>query len=360
MQTSPMPSNGLSLPPPLALAPDMSPRWRNFNETFDDAAHALIEAHTADGAAVDLPIMNLATWGIIPMGGRLALAPLGKHHEPLVLRANGFSNLAAKLGAPAEFVRDRLPAPLQLAVMNWLLASGDKSVPATLRVRANEVAAVVSDRYCPLDQEELLGCVRDALVDQRAIHDVEVKSIATGLVDVVRLVFPNEQRPVKVGDVSALGLDISSSSFGKSAVHVRGLVWRLKCTNGLRVSEPAGSFSFRHVGDTQRLRAGIAEAIPSALAVARGTLDRWRTAVNVMVTDVAALIDSLRDITLGEKKMLEQEIQREVGAHALPARMPLYDICNGVTAAAHHVAPARRLELEALAGELLVRHTSRS
>jgi hypothetical protein len=359
MQALPASTNGtVTVPPPLTVAADMAPRWTNLTVAdFDDAAHAIVTAHKNDGAATDVPVMDLRTWGVIPAQGRLALAPLGKQHGPLALRSNGFSNLAAKLGAPADFVRDKLPAPLQLGVMNWLLASGDKPSPAMLRLRGDQVAAVVSDRYCPLDQEELMTCVRAALAQQGALDEIEVKSIATGLVDVIRLVFPAEEKPVRVGDVSALGLDISSSSFGKSAVHVRGLIWRLKCTNGMRVAEGMGSYSFRHVGDIDRMRAGVAEAIPSALAVARGTFARWRASVNVMVREVAALIDSLRDLTIVERKQIQEEVQREAGTSALPEHMPLYGFLNGVTAAAHHALPARRLELESLAGELLVRHT---
>lgn len=37
--------------------------------------------------------------------------------------------------------------------------------------------------------------------------------------------------------------------------------------------------------------------------------------------------------------------------------MPLYDFVNAITSAAHEVVPARRLELEGLAGDVLVRHT---
>lgn len=357
MQTNTNIATGVPVPPALAVAPDMSAKWKNVSVDFDEAADAVIEAHKNDGVATDSPVMDLRTWGVVPGNGRLALAPLGKQHGPLVLRANAFSNLAVKLGAPAEFIRDNLPAPLQLSVMNWLLATSDRPLPTTLRLRDSEVAALVSDRYAPLDQEDLLGCIRDALAQQGALHEVEVKSIATGLVDVIRLVFPSEERPVQVGDVSALGLDISSSSFGKSAIHVRGLVWRLRCTNGLRVAESTGNFSFRHVGDAQRLRAGIAEAIPSALAVARGNFARWRASVDIMVTEVAALIEGLRDLSLGEKKLVEQEVQREAGAIRLPEHIPLYGLLNGITAAAHHVPPARRLEMEALAGDLLVRHT---
>ncbi len=351
------PTNGAAPAPPLRVTSDMPAHWHNLTADFDEAAHRIVTAHGDDGEVHDLPVMNLSTWGVVPVGGHFAIAPLGKQHGPKLLRANAFSNLMTRLGAPADFVRDKLPAPLQLATANWLLASSERAVPATLRLRGDEIAAVVSDRYCPIDQEELLGCIRDALVQQNALQEVQVRSLATGMIDVVRIVFPSEELPVKVGDVSALGLDISSSSFGKSAVHVRGLVWRLKCTNGLRVSERAGSFSFRHVGDVQRLRAGISEAIPSALAVARGTFDRWRSSVNIMVTEVAALIEGLRDLSLVEKKLVEQEVQLEAGTSALPEHLPLYELCNGITAAAHHVTPLRRLDFESLAGEILVRHT---
>ena len=341
------------IPPPLTVAPDMASSWIDLGEHFDDAAERIINAHKADGDAFDQPVMNLATWGVVPVEGKFALAPLGRQHGPRVLRATAFSNLMARYGAPAEFIRDRLPAPLQLAVTNWLTTAGDKASPAMLRLRGDEVAAVVSDRYAPLDQEPLLDCVRAALVERNALDEVEVKSIATGVTDVIRLVFPSEQVPVKVGDVSALGLDISSSSFGRSAVHVRGLVLRLRCLNGLRVAEATGNFSFRHVGDVQRLRASISEAIPSALAVARGTLGKWKAAVNVMVHDVAALISEVQDLTAGERRLVEERVQIETGMPKLPERAPLYDVLNGITSAAHAFIPARRLEVESVAGQLL-------
>ena len=357
MQALPAPTNGASLPPPLRVAADMEAKWLNSSTDFDTAAHAVIEAHKNDGAARDLPVMDLSAWGVIPANGIFSLAPLHKGQGPLPLRSTAFSNLMAKFGAPADFVRDRLPAPLQLAVCNWLLVKSERHVPATLRVRGDEVAAIVSDRYAPLDPEELLGCVRDALERHHTLGDVEVKSIATGLVDVLRIVFPNAQTTVRVGDISALGIDVSSSCFGKSAVHIRGLVWRLKCTNGLRVAENTGNFSFRHVGDVDRLRAGIADAIPTALVHARGTMDRWRRSVDVMVQNVAALIDEMRDLTHGERKLVEDRVKVEAGTLNLFEPMPLYSFLNGITSAAHEAAPARRLELESAAGELLVRHT---
>ena len=211
--------------------------WRDTDIDFDTAAGALVSAHEHDGDSRDLPILDLRTWGVIPADGQLALAPLGGHHQPRPMRSNAFGNLMARLNAPAEFIRDRLPAPLQLATVNYLLSEPDKSMSATLRLRGDEVSAIVSDRYAPLDAQELMDAVRHALVQHHAVQDVRVRSVATGLVDLLRLTFPAEQQAIKVGDISAIGLDISSSSFGRSAVHVRGLLWRLVCTNGLRMVE---------------------------------------------------------------------------------------------------------------------------
>ena len=343
---------------PLRPLADMPSAWTDDDVDFDTAAHRIIEAHHSNGDARDLPIPDLRTWGVVPLDGTVGLAPLGKHHAPRPLRSTGFTNLCNRLSAPVDFVRDRLPAPLQLATMNYLLATQEKPMATALRLRGDDIAAVVSDRYAPMDQEELLGCVRDALVKHDALDRVRVRSYATGMTDVMRLVFPSDATPVKVGDVTALGIDVSTSSFGRSAIHVSSLLWRLVCTNGMRSPSSMGRFSFRHVGDTQRLRDGISEAIPTALVHAGGVMDRWKAAVSVMVNDVQSLVDGLREVTVAEREVLTHELKSEVGAPELPAHMPLYDLVNGFTAMARQAQPARRLELEDMAGNLLFQRTA--
>ena len=349
-------SSHRSLPPPLTVLADMPPSWHDLDVDFDTAANRIVRAHDADGEHRDLPVLDLRTWGVVPDAGRFALAPIGGHHDPKLLRSNGLSNLLGRLGAPVEFIRDRLPAPLQLATVNYLLSQPDKALQGTLRLRGDEVTAMVSDRYCPLDAADLVQTIRDALVHHGAVNEVRVRSVATGMVDVVRLVFPSEQQAIKVGDVTALGLDISSSSFGRSAVHIRGLLWRLVCTNGLRVAERQGGFSFRHVGDTQRLKDGIREAIPTCLAHARGVMDQWRGAVTVMVESVEELINNMRELTMVERKLVTDELNADLGLAALPERADVYSLVNAVTGAARQLEPVRRLEVESLAGSLLSKH----
>jgi len=351
-------SAALGLPEPLRPAPDMPARWMDCDLDFDTAAEHFVGRHKADGTVRDLPVMDLRTWGVAPNGKRFALRPLAGHEPPRQLRSAAFTMLCNRLTAPAEFIRDKLPEPLQLATLNYLMAQGEKPGTAMLRLRGDEVSAIVSERYAPLDAEELVSTLRAALVHQGLLGEVRVRSVATGVTDVIRLVLPNEAAPIKVGDVSMTGLDISSSSFGRSAVHVRGVVWRLVCTNGLRTPGSMGDLSLRHLGETQRLRDGLAEGVATALTHARGLMGRWKSAVGAYITNLAEYIDSMRDLSQSE----QQAVRAELGA-TKPAELPkhasVYDLVNAVTHAAQAVAiePARRIELESIAGNVLMNHT---
>jgi hypothetical protein len=348
-----------SFPPPLKVRPDMAATWLDTDVDYDTAADRIVTAHRADGASKDQPILDLATWATTAKGGHFALQPIAGHMPARVLRASAFSHLMTRLGAPGEFLRDRLTAPLQIATVNFLLAQSNGSKSATLRLRGDEIAALVSDRYAPLDPEELLGTVRDVLERQDMLAQVRVRSIATGPVDVLRLVLPSEAQAIKVGDVTAIGLDISTSSFARSALHVRGILWRLQCTNGLRVTEQRGQLSFRHVGDVQKMKDGLAEAIPTCIARARGVMDLWERSVHLMVDRVAEMIESMQ-LSVAERVLVGEELTAETGVPELPESTSLYDLTNAVTAAARQAEPSRRLELETVAGEVLERHAGRS
>jgi hypothetical protein len=351
--------NGRSLQGPLGIASDMPSRWGDVELGFDEAAERIVRAHRHDGEHRDLPIVDMKTWAVVPSNGKFALAPLAGHHEPKPLRGNAFGNLMSRLAAPGDFIR-RLPAPLQLATVNYLVHASNDNGGATLRLRGDEVAAIVSGRYAPLDAVELVETIRDGLVKHGMLNEVRVRGVASGLVDNMRLVFPSERRAIKPGDISALGIDITSSSFARSAVHVTPVIWRLVCSNGLKKAERGSGFSFRHVGDAQRLRDGVAEAIPSAVVRARGVMDQWQAAVTYMVEDVQRQIEMMRELTIPEKKELEGELLKETGTKALPEHVELYSFINAMTASAKVAAPGRRLEIETIAGDVLGRHVGRA
>ncbi|HXK16726.1 MAG TPA: hypothetical protein VNG33_02895, partial [Polyangiaceae bacterium] len=317
----------LGLPPPLRPVPDMPASWQDVDLDFDTAAERFVRRHQADGAARDLPVLDLRTWGVAPTpdGERFTLKPLADHEPPLQLRSTAFSGLCTRLGAPAEFIRDKLPAPLQLATLNYLMAQGERPGTAMLRLRGDDVTAIVSERYAPLDAGELVGTLRNALARHGLLETVRVRAVATGLTDVIRLVLPAavEAVPIKVGDVSLVGLDISSSSFGRSAVHIRGILFRLICTNGLRSPGSLGDLSLRHLGETQRLRDGVSEGVATALVHGRGLMDRFKSSVSAYITNLADFIDGMRELNLSE----QQAVRVELGANKpgeLPERVSVF------------------------------------
>jgi len=343
----------LGLTPPLRVAQDMPGIWRNLDRSFDEAAELLVAAHAGDGKPRDQPVMDLRTWALTQDEGHFALKPLANHAQPIRLRSTALSNLCTRLGAPAEFLRDKLPAELQMAVGNYLLASQPNPLPSQLRLRGDEVSAVVSDRYAALDAEAFVETIRAALVEQGLLNDVRVRALATGTTDAMRLVLPGEGKALKVGDVSHVGLDVSTSSFSKSAIHLAGLLYRLVCANGLRAPTQIGRFSFRHIGDTQRLRDGLRDAVPTALLHARGFMSQWQRAVGTYVDHVADTIQAMRELTMGERDLVTQELKQAIHVNELPESASAYDLTNAITAAAHEALPARRLELESFAGQFL-------
>ena len=201
-----------------------------------------------------------------------------------------------------------------------------------------------------------MGTLRNALARHGLLETVRVRAIASGVTDVIRLVIPSESTAIKVGDTSLVGLDVSSSSFGRSAVHVRGVVWRLICMNGARTPSSMGDVSLRHLGETQRLRDGLAEGVATALVHARGLMARFKSAIATYVTNLADFIDGMRELNLSE----QQAVRVELGANKpaeLPESVSVYDLVNAVTKSAHEAEPGRRIELESVAGGLLLDQT---
>lgn len=343
-----------ALPPPLSVAADLRSTWRDVEVDFDAAAEAVIAAHVRDGTHEDKLLADLRLWAIAPHNGQFALTPLARDHEPFPLRANGFNNLMSRIGAPAGFVRG-LPGSVALAVVNALLLQHQDGGPVVLRLRGGEVTAVVSERYAALDPPEFLELLRKALSSAGVLQDARVRGIATGMVDNLRIVLPNDYVAVKPGDVTAIGIDVGTSSFGRAAITMMPVTWRLICSNGARSAERGAVVSYRHAGDRARLRSGVQEGVPSTIARARGFLEQWERAVNYMAENVLEQIQALQ-LNLVEKNNVEAAVLREVGEHKLPAHVPLFALINGLTASAKLSAPSRRLEIEALAGDVLAQH----
>lgn len=360
--------------PPLAPQPNQPEEWLAQSKPlpFEAAAHAIFEAASRDGARRGIPTTSLASWAFGSSDGRtmqLAAVPFAGREvpPPLALREHAFEQLATRVGAPAAYIRE-LPPKLAMACMNYGLVHRDR--PALLRVAGNSIRAIVSERYAALDDSIVLETLADTLRHLGLRDHAFVRAIAVGTTTVLRLTLPSEGVAVRPGDVIEHGIEIANSELGLRSVQITPVTVRLVCTNGMRATYGAASKRLRHVGDPARLRDAFREAVPMALAEARGDIARWKQSVDVLVDDALAEVESLR--SFGATTSDVHAVARTLAASFSDGRQPnafeelaqsmrrptwLYDVSNAITATARERGTAARLDLEALAHRHLMSRT---
>ncbi|MCZ7679807.1 MAG: DUF945 domain-containing protein [Sandaracinaceae bacterium] len=231
---------------------------------------------------------------------------------------------------------------------------------------------MVSDKYVALDDELLLDVVRNVLVATGFHHDALVRATAVGPHTVLRITIPNEGVPVKVGDVIEWGIDIANSELGLRSVQVTPITFRLICLNGMRAWRSEAALRLRHIGDPKRLHDQLRDAVPVAFAEARGDIDRWRRAIDVVIDSALDEVESLRAFGLGQGEI--QAVGRHIAASGalLPAnssaetltqilKVPTtaFEMANAITAAARErTDTAARLSLEEAGHRYLTRRTA--
>ncbi len=361
---------------PLVPRPDVREDWvvHNVPVPFDTAARLVLAAHRSDGERRDIVTADLRTWAFGTSTGTSAelaeLPLLGREpREPLLLRELAFSQLCTKLGVPTGYVRD-LPAKLQVANLNYALSRHDE--PAMFRLAGNQVRAIVSERYSAVDDHVLLELVSESLDRAGLRNEAMVRATAVGTHTLLRVTLPNEGVAVKQGDVIEHGIDLGNSELGLRSVQVTPVTFRLVCTNGARAWQSEGGARFRHIGDPARLRELLRDAIPVALAEARGDLGRWRTAVDRYIDDALAEVEALRAFGVAGHdakdvaKALASELQvlpkstapEEVAAAITKRRASVFEVANAITATARSRGTAARLTLEEAGHRYLARRTA--
>jgi hypothetical protein len=364
-----------SAPAPLIPRRDQTERWIAHREPidFEDAVDLIMDAHTEDGAREDVVAHDVRTWAFGNAEGSMAIAPVplpGREvSDRYPLRELAFAQLCGRIGAPPAYVRT-LPAKLQMACMNYGMTSEKQS--ALLRLAGGEVRAVVSDRYAALDDALVLDVVGEVLDRAGYLAECRVRASAVGAHTLLRITLPAESIAVRKNDVIEWGLDITNSELGLRAVGVTPLTYRLVCENGMRAWKSEAAIRMRHVGDPKRLMEQLNDAVPVAFAEARGDVEKWRKATEVLIDSALDEIEGLRLFGLGQADV--QAVGRELATangllmssssaqtitDALKVPTTAYDVANAVTAVARDRGDvAARLTLEEQGHRYLSRRTA--
>lgn len=354
-----------SLTPALAQAQELSPNWAEFQPTLDlPTRHGLTELKHQiaqdDAGKWDLLVPKDS---LILSRGQLVLPEehLDEHPECLALSPWATAQACQRLGIPAPYFL-RCSNPLKDAQFNhWAWQSGedpDKEQdgkagaprPWLLRCKEQTVRAVLSDRYRPLDNADLVGTLVPILEDR-----FEVRSIAlTPESFHLRLVDPRLAREVLPDDRLMVGVHVANSETGRRSVTVDALVWRLVCLNGMvRLVRGKSLLRQRHVSwDRPRFADALNRAVCEAVTAGAGLIDRLQAATREPVVDIEGVIRSI-----AQQALLTQAVQDRVKQALLatppPQQERVYGLVQALTYTAQSLAPDDRYDLEVTAGRLL-------
>lgn len=379
MQELPVSGAPRALPARLKVLPDQPESWgRHGGEplTWDAARERVALADANDGARSDLGIGDVTAWvvGPRPSDGVACIAPIplpGRPNPGLIpLRKSAFRHVCAMIGAPADYV-GKLPAKLAMACISTGM---QELAPAgkLLRLAGGEARALASERYAPLDNEAVLDHAEKALRALGILGDVRVSDLALGPTMSMRMIMPGEAKAIAVGDVIMTGFDLLNGEILNRSVSITPTTFRLVCLNGMRRWDAGATKRWNHVGDPKRLSEKFADALPVALAEAKGLRERMQQSLTTLVDDALSEIAGLSQFgfTASETREIAADVYDARGI-VLPkstdawgdmvrATGPLTvaDVANAITHAAQTRGVDQRLAWEEAGGAYLMRRTT--
>ncbi len=354
--------------PPLltsSLPETASPDWAQWQPTLDlPTRHGLRELQQR------IQQDDQDKWDLTVPRDRLALAQgqlvlpeehLDEHPELLTLSPWATAQACQRLGIPAPYFV-RCSAPLQDAQFNhwaWRIGiepddetDGKAGTPRPwlLRCQGEGVRAVLSDRYAPLDNADLLGTLVPLLEDRFEVRGLSLTPESLHL----RLVDPRLCREVLPNDRLMVGVHVANSEVGRRSVTVDALVWRLVCLNGMvRLVRGKSLLRQRHISwDRPRFADALRVAVSEAVTAGAGLIDRLQTATHEPVPDVEGVVRAIaRQAAL--TRSVQERVLQALSATAPPQQDRVYGLVQALTFTAQSLPPDDRYDLEVVAGRLL-------
>ena len=266
--------------------------------------------------------------------------------------------LGTKIGVPARYLEKCVASGrIDLAqdnVNSWL---EDFNRDLFIREYDGGIRGILSSRYSVCDSHEILEVVSDA-VD---LSQYEVKGSFLNEERLhVRLV-STEMLPIDGEDLFA-GLFIDSSDVGRSTLTVQFGIYKLVCTNGLVVSRAGGVlFQQKHFNiSTEEFRQGLVASLANVDILTQNAVDWVRLAksknsygynVNKLSQeDMQDFIARIRSAT----NLSEDNAIKVIDLMKTKYDSSRWGLINGITEVAQNFTLEKRLDLERIAGNMLV------
>lgn len=263
-------------------------------------------------------------------------------HREYGLRTLALNQIAAKLGVPAQYLR-KCPWDLRAENINhWLNENRTRSF--LLRCDGDQVRAVLSDRYAPVDHLPLAGWLADAFgPDARLRYEISE--------EVLHVQFVNGKgHDAGNRDWLHPGVGITNSEVGLARVEVSGLLFRTICLNGLILRGGDENWTRRHIGNPD-LAGEVKLAISRVQDAAASGTNRFAGLQGIRVPNMTALFE--RIARHYESTKVEHEMV--LAAHAIEPGDTLYAGINAVTRAGNsfELSLDSRLKLQDIGGRII-------
>lgn len=265
--------------------------------------------------------------------------------------------LATKIDVPARYIEKCIDSGrIDLAqdnVNSWL---EDYNKDLFIREYNGGIRGVLSSRYSVCDSHDILEVVNDAV-------DLSKYKVKGSYLNEERLhvrLIGTEMLPIDGEDLFA-GLFIDSSDVGRSILTVKFGIYKQVCTNGLVIARAGGTlFEQKHIGITsEEFHEGLVASLKNVdlltehavewVQKAKHRENHW-SALSEYEDDINEFVAYIRQQT----NLSEESSRKVINLMSTKYEDNRWGLINGITEVAQDFTLERRLELERIAGNILI------
>ena len=331
--------------------------------SFDDL---YLKARDIQTRCIDYNVSNVSEKNMMmsSVNGNLVFMPDDSPfiEEPLVRMEMGMtryamSQLCNKLGVPIRYLEKCFDAgQIDLASDNVNAWLSDYNKNLFIREYNGKIRGILSDRYMTLDTPDIMDVISD-VVDS---SNYSTKGYFLSPERFHARLVQDTMMNIDGEDLFA-GIQIDSSDVGRSTLLVRFMIFKQVCTNGLCISKGSGVlFEQRHIGiSIDEFRSEFKESmsrIPVLMDSAKFFIEEARSPddkYNVSRFSESQMKDFVDRMKL-RTRLSDESVAKVINMMQEKYSPTRWGLINSITEVAQDFTLERRVELEKIAGEMLL------
>ncbi len=259
------------------------------------------------------------------------------------------SGLCGKLKVPTVYFNRCAQQNKTLAAQNineWLY---DDQRQFLVREYDGRVRGLLSGSYARFDAPDILKALSESM-------DMSHYKIKGSFINEERLhvrLVETEMLPIEGEDLFA-GITLDSSDIGRSGLYVRFFIYKQVCTNGLIIPKSSGElFRQKHVGiNSEDFKTSLIEGLESYEEIKSNVVEMIRESKEIPTNDdIEKLTEEIKTAT----KLTDDTVEEIITLMDVSYDRSKWGLINGITEVAQKYTLERRLQLEQIAGEMLVK-----